>query len=84
LFNIRVSEERLVYQYFDFGSDRQIFAVTDPLQNFTYLYDLSGNLLTNLPLDSSGPIQISFDQRANQYAIHTIMGDQMITYFLSA
>lgn len=84
LFNLRVSEGKLMYQYFDFGGDRQIFVVVDPEQNFAFLYDLSGNLLTNLPLDSSGPIQISYDQRNNQYLIRTIVGNQLISYLLSA
>ncbi|TFV93360.1 hypothetical protein E4S40_13980 [Algoriphagus kandeliae] len=84
LFNLRVSEGNLIYQYFDFGGDRQIFVVVDPEQNFAFLYDLSGNLLTNLPLDSSGSIQISYDQRNNQYLIRTITGNRLVSYLLSA
>ncbi|NVJ87649.1 MAG: hypothetical protein HWE15_15205 [Algoriphagus sp.] len=84
LFNSRVSEGKLIYQYFDFGGNRQIFALVDQEQNFAFLYDLNGNLLTNLPLDSSGRIQISFDQRNNQYLIRSIVGNKLISYLLAA
>jgi len=83
LMNIRVSSENLIYQYFDFGSDRQIFALTDLTQEFSYLYDLEGNLLTTMPLESSNSVQITYQSSKNQYVIRTISGSK-ITEFLLA
>ncbi|WP_296700046.1 hypothetical protein [Algoriphagus sp.] len=83
LMNIRVSSENLIYQYFDFGSDRQIFALTDLTQEFSYLYDLEGNLLTTMPLESSNSIQITYQSSKGQYLIRTISGSR-ITEFLLA
>lgn len=81
--NIRVSSENLIYQYFDFGSDRQIFALTDLTQEFSYLYDLEGNLLTTMPLESSNSVQITYQSSKGQYLIRTISGSR-ITEFLLA
>lgn len=83
LMNLRVSGENLVYQYFDFGADRQIFALTDLTQEFSYLYDLKGNLLTTIPLESSSYIQINYQSAQDQYLIRTISGSN-ITEFLLA
>lgn len=83
LMKIRVSSENLIYQYFDFGSDRQIFALTDLTQEFSYLYDLDGNLLTTMPLESSNSVQITYQSSKGQYLIRTISGSR-ITEFLLA
>ncbi len=83
LMNVRVSSENLIYQYFDFGSDRQIFALTDLTQEFSYLYDLEGNLLTTMPLESSNSVQITYQSSKGQYMIRTISGTR-ITEFLLA
>lgn len=83
LFSVRTTEGELEFQYFDFGRDRQILVLVDPEQRFAFLYDLEGNLLTDLPLDSQAPIHVSFDQNSNQYRIHTIIGNQLRSYLLS-
>ena len=72
LFSTRVSDENLIYQYYDFGSDRQLFAITDLNQGFCYLYDLKGNLQTTMPLESTGPIQITYQSSLGQYLIRTV------------
>lgn len=43
---------KLVVQYFSFTDAAALIAVTDPDQEFTYLYDLKGNLLQTQPLNS--------------------------------
>lgn len=83
LFETRASAEGLIYQYFNFGTNRKILAITDLTQNFCYLYDFQGNLLTTMPLESSGPIQISHQSSKGQYLIRTING-KMFTEFLLA
>lgn len=83
LFSTRVSEENLIYQYFDFGSDRQLFAITDLNQEFCYLYDLNGNLQTTMPLESTGTIQITYQSSLGQYLIRTVSGSTLTEFQLA-
>ncbi|WP_339699290.1 hypothetical protein [Algoriphagus aquimarinus] len=83
LFSMRVSDENLIYQYFDFGSERQLFAVTDLNQEFCYLYDLKGNLQTTMPLESTGPIQITYQSSLGQYLIRTVSGSTLTEFQLA-
>ncbi len=83
LFSARVSAENLLYQYFDFGSTRQLFAITDLNQEFCYLYDLKGNLQTTMPLESTGPIQITYQSSLNQYLIRTRSGATLTEFQLA-
>ena len=83
LFSTRVSDENLIYQYFDFGSDRQLFAITDLNQGFCYLYDLSGNLQTTMPLESTGTIQITYQASLDQYLIRTVSGSTLTEFQLA-
>lgn len=83
LFATRVSDEPLTYQFFNFGSNRQLFAISDLVQGFCYLYDIKGNLLTTMPLESSGKIQITFQPSEGQYIIRTRSGSTLIEYQLA-
>lgn len=83
LFSTRVSDENLIYQYFDFGSNRQLFAITDLNQGFGYLYDLNGNLQTTMPLESTGPIQITYQSSLGQFLIRTVSGSTLIEFQLA-
>jgi hypothetical protein len=83
IFNVRASAEGLTYQYFDFGASRQLVAITDLTQGFSYLYDLAGKLLTTMPLESVGPIQISFQPGNGQYLIRTISGKTLTEFQLA-
>ena len=83
LFKTKVSDENLIYQYFDFGSNRQIFALTDLVQEFCYLYDLKGNLLTTMPLESTGPIQITHQASQGQFLLRTISGARLTEFQLA-
>ena len=83
LFETRSSAEGLIYQYFNFGANRKILAITDLIQNFCYLYDFQGNLLTTMPLESSGQIQITHQSSKSQYLIRTINGKKLTEYLLA-
>lgn len=80
LFTLALSGKDLWFGYFDFGSKRQILAVSDPEQGFGYLYDLKGNMITTTPLESDGPIQITHQPTKNQYLIRTVSGKNILEY----
>ncbi|MEQ9658509.1 hypothetical protein, partial [Fulvivirga sp.] len=55
--------------------DNQIFAVTDKVQGFTYLYRNDGSLLGSSPIDSDKEVGILYSEANNTYTIYTISGD---------
>lgn len=64
-----LGEKQLKVQYFIFGADKEIIALTDPQQAFTFLYDAEGNLLNAEPLNSCCPLSIVYLERENTYHI---------------
>lgn len=82
LMSLPISEKDAWFGYFDFGSSRKILAVTDPEQGFGYLYDMSGNLLTNSPLESEGEIQITHLVRQGQLIIRTRSANRIFEYVI--
>lgn len=83
LFKTKISGQDLIFQYFDFGSYRQIFAVTDLEQNFCYLFDFEGNLMTTMPLESTQPIQITHQINLGKYVIRTVNGNKLTEFQLA-
>jgi len=58
-------------QYYDFGSGRKLFAVTDPVQEFTYIYNKSGKLVNARPLNSSHAIGVMYFERSGKYTVYS-------------
>lgn len=83
LFKTKISGENLIFQYFDFGSYKQILAITDLEQNFCYLLDFEGNLITTVPLESTQPIQITHQINLAQFLIRTINGNKLTEFQLA-
>jgi hypothetical protein len=83
LFSVPVSGSDLIFQYFNFGAQRRIFALTDLTQEFCYLYDLNGNLLTATPLESTGKIQMRHTPAKGQYVIYSISNSKLFEYLLA-
>ena len=82
LMTLPLAGEKAWFGYFDFGSTRKILAVTDAEQGFGYLYDLSGTMLTNAPLESDGEIQITHQAQLGQLLIRTRSGKNLFEYLI--
>ena len=82
LMTLPISGEKAWFGYFDFGTNRKILAVTDTEQGFGYLYDLSGTMLTNAPLESDGEIQITHQPQLGQLLIRTRSGKNLFEYVI--
>ncbi|MEQ8243848.1 hypothetical protein [Fulvivirga sp.] len=70
-----LDSNELSIQYYHFNIDNQIFAVTDKVQGFTYLYRNDGSLLGSSPIDSDKEVGILYSEANNTYTIYTISGD---------
>jgi len=65
-------------QYYDFGSDVQVYAVTDPSQSFTYLYDNEGTMIGAQPLNSGEEIALLYSELNKTFTIYYVSGKQLI------
>ncbi len=82
LMTLPIMGERSWFKYFDFGDGRKYVAATDPEQGFGYLHDLKGNLMTTVPLESDGEIEISHYSKLGQLIIRTRSGERILEYII--
>lgn len=59
-----------IVQYFNFGTNLEIFAITDKEEHKTYLYYINGDRLTEKPLDSDQPISIFYSELYEKILIY--------------
>lgn len=57
-------------QFYDFGGGRKLFAVNDPVQSFTYLYDEKGNLVNFKPVETQHEVAIIFYDAQGLYKVY--------------
>jgi hypothetical protein len=65
-------------QYYDFGSDVQVYTVADPSQDFTYLYGNDGNMIGNRPLSSGKEIALLYSELNKTFTIYYVSEKQLI------
>ena len=68
------------YQYYDFGSNRKLYIVTDPEQEYSYLFDKSGNMINNSPIDSKFEISVLFSEINKTYKIYSAYENKVNVY----
>ena len=65
-------------QYFDFGSGRRVFVLTEPGPHKAYLYDAQGHLLNGQPFDSSAPgVDLNYEPATNIYQLYRTFGTEL-------
>ncbi len=82
VFSVDVFSENLEFQYFSFGTDKNIFVIVDKSQEFIYLYNLDGILLNTLPIIGDHKVEIRYSGSQNQYSIYSISGNKFAEYKL--
>jgi hypothetical protein len=59
----------LEIQYFNAGFEKQIYAVNDKIQEFTYLYDHSGKLINFRPIESGHEVELTYSEPGEKYEV---------------
>ncbi|MDX5420668.1 MAG: hypothetical protein LPK07_04625 [Hymenobacteraceae bacterium] len=59
-----------IVQYFNFGGDKRIYAITETGPQKTYLYNAKGNLIGNRTLENSHPVTIYYNEAANSFTLY--------------
>lgn len=65
-----ITSDDLAVQYYYFGADNEIFAVTDKIQEFTYIYNRKGELINYQPIESGFQIGLIYSGRNNNYKVY--------------
>jgi len=68
--------QTVICQYYDFGTDRKIFALTFPLQKHTLLCDAKGKLIGNRPVDNQFPVSVMYSDVFNKLLVFRASGDE--------
>ncbi len=71
-----LTSDRVEVQYYDFGTDQQLYAITDEVQEFTYLFNTQGKLLKDRPIESKFGVSVLFYEDQRQYRIYRSYADE--------
>jgi len=82
LFTIDIFSESLDFQFFSYGSDKNIFVIIDKDQEFIYLYNLEGTLLNTRPVSGDQKIELKYSGSQNEYTVYAISGNRFSEYKL--
>ncbi|AFL83054.1 hypothetical protein Belba_0393 [Belliella baltica DSM 15883] len=82
LFDYNIYAENLKFQLFSFGGDKNILVIVDPIQEFTYLFNLKGQLLNTLPISSKNKVEIKYSNSKNEYSVFATSANTFIEYKL--
>lgn len=61
-------------QYYNFSPLNQVLVLTDSEQEFTYLYDVDGNLINGKPINTGNKIAMLYQSASNSYKIFLTYG----------
>jgi len=69
-----LSQEEMAIQYYQFSTEKEIIAITDLIQQFTYFYTMDGTLINQQPIESAGEIATLFYAKENALHIYKCNG----------
>lgn len=64
------SSGKLDIQYYNFGSDNQIFVMLDAEQEFAFIYNQRGEKVTFEPLECSFPVALLYSAKSREYQLY--------------
>lgn len=71
------NNNNFIYQYYNFGSNNEIFSLIDNNENKIYLYKSNYDLLTDYHLNSTLPISIIYSSRKRKFDIYKIFNNTL-------
>ncbi|CAM3495737.1 hypothetical protein POKO110462_05555 [Pontibacter korlensis] len=66
-----------IVQYFHFGGDNRVYAITETGPRKTYLYDSKGKLIGGRSIENSQPVTIYYNETANDYTLYYVIRNQL-------
>jgi hypothetical protein len=75
--NRYVTSAPKIVQYFNFGGGKSIYAITETGPQKTYLYKSTGSLIGNRSLESTQPVAMYYNERANNYTLYKVFRNEL-------
>ena len=72
-----LARNELAVQYYNFGADNHIIAITDKIQEFTYLFDQRGQLINDRPMESAEEVALLFSEANRQHRVYRVYEDEV-------
>lgn len=72
-----LARAELAIQYYNFATDNQIIAITDKIQEFTYLFDQKGKLLNDRPIESTSEVGLLYSEANSQYRLYRVYDNEL-------
>ncbi|MCC9135644.1 hypothetical protein ACFSKU_12955 [Pontibacter silvestris] len=66
-----------IVQYYHFGGDKKVFAITETGPQKTYLYNSKATLIGDRTLESNQPVTIYYNEVANNYSLYKVYGREL-------
>ncbi|GJM27617.1 MAG: hypothetical protein DHS20C17_02520 [Cyclobacteriaceae bacterium] len=67
-----LSTSDLKVQYYLLSNNHSVYAVTDPVQQFTYFYNEDGTLINASPIESNSEIAMLYFENQNQHQVYSV------------
>ena len=77
-----LSREDLFVQYYSFSPARQYIVVGNRSGTFIYLYDMTGRLMMNRPLQGNQPVSMMYYEKRDEQHIYLINDEELTLYLL--
>ncbi len=73
-----LQEEDFFIQYYDLSPSRQYIVVGNLQDEFIYVYDINGDLITNRPLKGSNPVSMMYSGSRDEHQIYLTYQNQLM------
>jgi len=71
------SPKNTLVQLYDFGAGLEIIAITEPVEKQTFLYDVTGRLITEQAIKNSMPISMLYQENQHKLLIYRSDGPEL-------
>ncbi len=65
-----LNRDEMDIQYYQFAAEKEIIAITDKVQEFTYIYTTDGTLINNQPIESSNEVAMIYFRQDDSIHIY--------------
>ncbi|TPE44618.1 hypothetical protein [Pontibacter mangrovi] len=72
-----VTSASKIVQYFHFGGDNKVYAITETGPRKTYLYDAKGKLIGGRSIENNQQVTVYYNETANDYTLYFTSGNQL-------
>ncbi len=78
-----LQEQEFFVQYYDLSSSKKYIVIGNPQDNFIYLYDLNGKLVTSRPIRGNKPISMLYSGNKDEHQIYIVNQNELALFLMN-